>query len=192
MIGDVWRLINCFFEFDFAIVFAFVAESKRATFAFAAGSATNLACNVVVIESDAEAFHAMIIQAIENESTKKERGSKGPAPHSFLVPVCVFVQMIQRVDVGCTNEFVGARIEQNESAELATAAPSHGTYKQVFDVFWDAMSITRSNSFPKIVLATLGNARCGAIVEEARVFNEGGNDVVLVFVHEFIMAAFWL
>jgi hypothetical protein len=98
--------------------------------------------------------------------------------------------MIQRVDVGCTNELVGARIEQNEATKGSIAAPSHGTHKQVFDVFWDAMSITRSNSFPKIVLATLGNARCGAIVEEARVFNEGGNDVVLVFVHEFIIAAF--
>ena len=98
--------------------------------------------------------------------------------------------MIQRVDVGCTNELVGARIEQNEATKGSIAAPSHGTYKQVLDVFWDAMSITRSNSFPKIVLAALGNARCGAIVEEASVFDEGGNDVVLVFVHEFIIATF--
>jgi hypothetical protein len=120
---------------------------------------------------------------------KKSRAQKAPL-HIHLVPVCVFVQMIQRVDVGCTNELVGARIEQNEATKGSIAAPSHGTYKQVLDVFWDAMSITRSNSFPKIVLATLGNARCGTIVEEARVFNEGGNDVVLVFVHEFIIAAF--
>jgi hypothetical protein len=98
--------------------------------------------------------------------------------------------MVQGMDVACTNEFVGARIEQNESAILATAPPSHGTHKQVLNIFWSAMSITRSDSFPKIVLAALGNARCGAIVEEARVFNEGGNDVVLVFVHEFNIATF--
>lgn len=98
--------------------------------------------------------------------------------------------MVQRVDVGCTNEFVGARIEQNESAVTTTVPPSHGAHKQVLTVFPMTRSITGSDSFPKIVLAALGNARCGAIVEEARVFNEGGNDVVLVFVHEFNIATF--
>jgi hypothetical protein len=101
--------------------------------------------------------------------------------------------MVQRVDVGCTNEFVSARIEQNESAILATAPPSHGAHKQILNIFWDAVGITGSDSFPKFVLAALGNARCGAIVEEARVFNEGGNDVVLVFrcfIHGAIIAAF--
>lgn len=120
---------------------------------------------------------------------KKSGAQKAPL-NIHLVPVCVFVWMVQRVDVGCTNEFVGARVEQNESAVIAMAHPPHGTHKQVLNIFWDAMGITGSDSFPKIVLAALGNARCGAIVEEARVFNEGGNDVVLVFVHEFIIATF--
>jgi len=56
-------LLNCFFEFDFAIVFAFVWKRKCTTFALAAGSATNLACNVVIIESNAEAFHEFIMAA---------------------------------------------------------------------------------------------------------------------------------
>jgi hypothetical protein len=57
MKGDFRCLINCFFEFDFAAVFALVAENKRATFAFAAGSTANGASNGTTVDGDCEALH---------------------------------------------------------------------------------------------------------------------------------------
>jgi hypothetical protein len=53
-------------------------ESKRATFALAAGSTTNGASNGMIVESNAEAFHALIMQAFANESTKKGAGPFEP------------------------------------------------------------------------------------------------------------------